>query len=68
MAFAVFILSHILHFLMSIYMQNSESLENRCDEVLRLTSSLDDVSTTCGSNIRNTRTIIDGGLSIVNSD
>jgi len=37
-------------------MQKSESLENRRDEVLRLISSPGDIRTTCGGDIRNTRT------------
>jgi hypothetical protein len=37
-------------------MQNSESLDNLRDEVLRLISSPDDISMACGGDIRNTKT------------
>jgi len=59
---------HILHFFGPSTTQNSESLENRRDELLSLISSGDGIRTTCGDDIRNTRTKKDRGLPIVNSD
>jgi len=68
MAFAIFILPPIYTFFGPLATQNSESLESRRDEVLRLISSPDNIRTTCRSDIRNTRTKKDSGLPIITSD
>jgi hypothetical protein len=55
-AFAIFILPTFCTFFRPSTTQNSESLENQRDEVLRLISSPNDIRTACGDDIRNTGT------------
>jgi len=70
MVFATFIFPTFCTFFGPSTTQNTESLENRRDEVLRLISSPDGIRTACGGDIRNTkkRRKKDGSLPIVNSD